>query len=248
MRKRLLMMASILCGCFWMISVYAQPSSFSLRNSHVTMPQGHNDFSLKNSGVVGSANFGQYIDLGGGNWFKGSTSNGRPSRGTLHLSNGVEHKGAFDINLRPTGVVLTTWPDGDWYYGNYKNGVREGYGSWCLEGEYYDVIMSDNEIESSICVETPRYNKADYDKMVKAANNAAGSTYSESSTSSSSTRSQRSSSSSSMCNICVGSGKCNTCNGKGSYIAIGIGSGWHRCTNCNQTGKCPSCKGTGKRQ
>jgi hypothetical protein len=93
------------------------------------MPQGYNDFSLKNSGVVGSSNFGQYIDLGGGNWFKGSTSNGRPSRGTLHLYDGVEHKGAFNANIQPTGVVLTTWPDGTWYYGNYVNGVRHGSGS-----------------------------------------------------------------------------------------------------------------------
>lgn len=243
MRKKLLMMAGVLCGCLWTIQVYAQPSSFSLGNSRVTMPQGYNDFSLKNSGVVGSSNFGQYIDLGDGNWFKGSTSNGRPSRGTLHLSSGVEHKGAFDSNLRPTGVVLTTWPDGDWYYGNYENGVRNGSGSWCLEGAYYDVIMSDNEIESSTRVETPRFNKANFDGMVNAANSA----YSESSTYSSSSRSKSSSSSSSMCRICVGSGKCQTCNGKGSYYALGIGTGWHRCTNCHQTGKCPSCNGTGRR-
>ncbi len=100
------MILSIIVCCFTIIAA-AQPSSFSLRNSHVTMPQGYNDFSLKNSGVVGSSNFGTYIDLGGGNWFKGSTSNGRPSRGTLHMSNGIEHKGAFNANIQPTGVEDT---------------------------------------------------------------------------------------------------------------------------------------------
>lgn len=104
MKQTILSIIALFCCA---ITVQAQPSSFSLRNSHVTMPQGYNDFSLKNSGVVGSSNFGTYIDLGGGNWFKGSTSNGRPSRGTLHMSNGIEHKGAFNANIQPTGVEDT---------------------------------------------------------------------------------------------------------------------------------------------
>lgn len=230
------------------IAVQAQPSSFSRRNTHITMPQGYNDFSLKNSGVVGSSNFGTYMDLGGGNWFKGSTSNGRPSRGTLHLSDGVEHKGAFNSNIQPTGVVLTTWPDGTWYYGNYVNGVRHGSGSWYANGTYYDVVMNNNNIESSEKVSSPRYNKADFDGQVNAANNAYSESYSGSSSGSSrsssgSTRTQTHGQK--RCSLCNGTGKCSTCNGKGYYVAIGIGSGNHRCTSCGQTGKCSSCGGRG---
>ena len=182
------MLMAFLCAC---MTIEAQPSSFSLRNTHVTMPQGYNDFSLKNSGVVGSTSFGQFVNLGGGNWFKGSTSNGRPSIGTLHFSNGIEHKGALDENLRPHGVVLTTWPDGTWYYGGYVNGMREGEGSMCVNGTCYDVVMSNNEIESSVEVDIPRFSKSSFDGVATAANNA----YSNSS--SSSTSGSRSSSSSS---------------------------------------------------
>ncbi len=238
MKQTFLSILALFCCA---ITAQAQPSSFSRSNTHITMPQGYNDFSLKNSGVVGSSNFGTYIDLGGGNWFKGSTSNGRPSRGTLHLSNGVEHKGAFNANIQPTGVVLTTWPDGTWYYGNYVNGVRHGSGSMYLDGAYYDVVMSNNETESAVEVDTPRYNKADFDGQVNAANNAYGESYSGSSSGSTraKTHGQK------RCSLCDGTGKCSRCNGKGYYVAIGIGSGTHRCTSCGQTGKCSSCNGKG---
>lgn len=49
------------------------------------------------------------------------------------------------------------------------------------------------------------------------------------------------------CTICHGSGKCNTCNGKGYYTNLGIGSGTHPCPNCpNHSGRCQWCNGTGK--
>ncbi len=49
------------------------------------------------------------------------------------------------------------------------------------------------------------------------------------------------------CGVCGGTGKCNTCNGRGWYDVIGIGSGRHTCPNCpNNIGRCSSCNGTGK--
>ena len=49
------------------------------------------------------------------------------------------------------------------------------------------------------------------------------------------------------CTICHGSGKCNTCNGKGYYTNLGLGSGTHPCPNCpNHSGRCQWCNGTGK--
>ena len=48
------------------------------------------------------------------------------------------------------------------------------------------------------------------------------------------------------CPHCHGSGKCQTCNGKGVYLSIGD---WLKCPNCyggNQSGKCQWCQGTGK--
>ena len=50
------------------------------------------------------------------------------------------------------------------------------------------------------------------------------------------------------CHLCRGSGKCNTCNGKGWYESP-FGTGPIACPNCyggNQSGKCSKCKGPGK--
>jgi hypothetical protein len=77
-----------------------------------------------------------------------------------------------------------------------------------------------------------------------------GTSGSSSSSSYSSSRSSSSSSSSSSrdCRRCMGTGKCQTCNGRGYYDEIGIGSGRHACPNCasNHNGKCASCNGSGK--
>lgn len=75
------------------------------------------------------------------------------------------------------------------------------------------------------------------------------SSYSSSSSSSSSSSASRSGSTSSRdCSRCLGTGKCQTCNGRGYYDEIGVGSGRHACPNCasNHNGKCASCNGTGK--
>lgn len=51
------------------------------------------------------------------------------------------------------------------------------------------------------------------------------------------------------CTICHGSGKCNTCNGRGYYTNLGLGSGTHPCPNCpNHSGRCQWCNGTGKQK
>ena len=69
--------------------------------------------------------------------------------------------------------------------------------------------------------------------------------YSSSSTSSTSSNT----SSGKDCSICRGTGKCQTCNGKGTYITS-FGDDVV-CSNCSQggrsNGRCPWCKGTGKK-
>lgn len=47
------------------------------------------------------------------------------------------------------------------------------------------------------------------------------------------------------CNLCHGSGKCNTCNGKHWYY--GIGGTTITCPNCPPNGACSSCGGSGKK-
>lgn len=47
------------------------------------------------------------------------------------------------------------------------------------------------------------------------------------------------------CNLCHGSGKCNTCNGKHWYY--GIGGSVVTCPNCTPNGACSSCGGSGKK-
>lgn len=50
------------------------------------------------------------------------------------------------------------------------------------------------------------------------------------------------------CQRCWGSGKCQTCNGRGYYTELGVGSGPLDCPNCNKTGRCSSCGGSGKQR
>lgn len=47
------------------------------------------------------------------------------------------------------------------------------------------------------------------------------------------------------CNLCHGSGKCPTCNGKHWYY--GIGGSVVTCPNCTPNGACSSCGGSGKK-
>ena len=47
------------------------------------------------------------------------------------------------------------------------------------------------------------------------------------------------------CPICLGSGKCNTCNGKHRFLNVSTGN-YLECPNCKPDGKCSYCNGTGK--
>lgn len=54
-----------------------------------------------------------------------------------------------------------------------------------------------------------------------------------------------SSQSNKRCRRCLGSGKCSTCNGKGTYFSNEYGiARYYECPNCTD-GKCSSCNGTG---
>ena len=75
---------------------------------------------------------------------------------------------------------------------------------------------------------------------------SSGSSVSSTSTRSS-TRSSSTSSSGRMCRLCVGTGKCKTCNGSGIARDEQFGTGkTYKCPNCNGNGRCFSCNGTGR--
>ena len=79
--------------------------------------------------------------------------------------------------------------------------------------------------------------------------NSDSSSYSSRKSESSSSTSSSSSSSGRQCRLCLGSGKCKTCNGKGWYYdnAFGLDRDYV-CPNChNHDGKCSSCGGSGRR-
>ena len=78
---------------------------------------------------------------------------------------------------------------------------------------------------------------------------SSSSSYSSRRSDSSSSTSSSSSSSGRQCRLCLGSGKCKTCNGKGWYYdnAFGLDRDYV-CPNChNHDGRCSSCGGTGRR-
>lgn len=100
----------------------------------------------------------------------------------------------------------------------------------------------------NLTLEQFRMEKGQAYQMMKNGSGSSSSSSISSSSSTSSGPSYSSGSSSRDCQRCMGTGKCQTCNGRGYYDVIGIGSGRHACPNCasNHNGKCASCKGTGK--
>ena len=96
-----------------------------------------------------------------------------------------------------------------------------------------------------LTLEQFRIEKGQALQMMK--NNSGNSTSSSSTSSSSS--SNQSKSNSRDCRLCLGSGKCNTCNGKGYYYNPLDLTKTVSCPNCasNHNGKCSSCNGSGKR-
>lgn len=81
-------------------------------------------------------------------------------------------------------------------------------------------------------------------QAIQMMNNNGGSSSSSSNSSSSSTKKLNGS----MCQLCAGTGKCKTCEGKGYYYNPLDLSKTVLCPNChNHNGKCSSCGGTGKK-
>ncbi|MBQ6063395.1 MAG: hypothetical protein IJK87_07155 [Prevotella sp.] len=94
-----------------------------------------------------------------------------------------------------------------------------------------------------LTLEQFRLEKGQAYQMMK---NSGGSSSSSSSTSSSS-YSYSNNSSGRDCGLCHGSGKCNTCNGKGWYYGELSMTTKLTCPNCpNHNGRCSSCNGTGR--
>lgn len=93
-----------------------------------------------------------------------------------------------------------------------------------------------------------------YDIQVLAVEDLSASSSSASSSSSSSSTSSGSSSTTvfdtDLCVICLGTGKCQTCSGKGTgqyYNALTNAMSTKLCTTCHGTGLCNFCHGTGKK-
>lgn len=224
-------------------------NSFSLENTHGTPIQGASSFSLENTHAESIM---KEIKFNDGSRFYGAVVNGKPTSGQLSLSNGAFAQGGFDENFQLHGKCLFVAPDKSWYYGYFSHGKMHGEGSVCNSNGYFDVVCEDGVRVSSIAVSKPKYDKAELDATAAAAANMQMEMLQqqqyESTTTTSSSSSRNTSTSSRLCGVCYGSGKCNTCNGRGYYTAIGIGSGTHACPNCrNHNGLCSSCNGTGKR-
>ena len=208
-------------------------STFSLSNTHATAPT---------NGTV---------KLNDGSVFSGRLLNGQPLDGVLTEPSGVKHHCSIS-NGAINGWCFTEWPDGSWYYGYWTNGRWNGEGSYYDgKGSYYDAVYSNGTQISLREVSTPKHSRDEFNavqqqkaQIMMGAQNELGNSYYQNNSSGSSSRSSNSSNS---CGVCHGTGKCNTCNGRGYYTSIGIGSGTHSCSSCNRTGRRHSCNGTGRR-
>ncbi len=237
-------------GTLFSIQVKAQDNSFSLKNTYAKNVLG-NDFTLENTGVVGDGSFGKVVHYKDGGWFQGAFSNGRRSAGSLHYPNGDVCHGHFDSNGDKNGLCLYIWSDGEWLYANFLHGVKHGEGSTYVNGAYYDFVYNQGKRVSFNRVTNPKYNKSSFDesldklKIARAEAAMQESTSSESSSNSRKKSSYKSPHGHKACRVCFGTGKCNTCSGKGHYYTMG--GQVIRCTSCAHTGKCSSCNGTGKK-
>ncbi len=98
----------------------------------------------------------------------------------------------------------------------------------------------------NLTLEQFRIEKGQALQMMK---NSSGNSSSSSSSTSSSSSGSQSKSNSRDCRLCLGSGKCQTCNGKGYYYNPLDLTKTVSCPNCasNHNGKCSSCNGSGKK-
>lgn len=227
-------------------------NSFSLENTHATPIQSGSSFSLANTSATVIKP--QTIQFDDGSKFQGFISNGHAD-GYISYANGVFCKGVFDSSWKKDGKCYVRYPNGDWYYGYFSHGKEHGNGSFYTDGNYYDMTYNMGEATSATRVSTPKYNypkeQAEYQAALSNYQTQMleqQQSYEVNSSSSSSSSRGSNTTSSRTCGVCYGSGKCRTCNGKGYYTAIGIGSGTHACPNCrNHNGLCSSCNGTGRR-
>ena len=215
----------------------------------------NSSFSLANTYAV---NIKKTVNFTDGSVFSGSDVNGKRV-GFMNYGSGKYCRGQFDENWRKTGLCIDDFGDGTWYYGHYSHGVEDGEGSIYADGEYHDVTFDMGVMTSAVQVSSPKYDKVEYESSLQQAALQSANYINQMSyeagraTSTSSSSQSRSSSwsnlrsSSAACGVCHGTGRCITCNGKGYYVSLGIGSGKHLCPSCNQTGRCRSCNGTGKR-
>ena len=208
-------------------------SGFSVENSYYTAPKTE---TVRNKD---------------GSVFHGRTLNGVPIDGVIEDADGIKIHCGFE-NGRISGLCLTEYPDGSWYVGMWKDGKMHGEGTYYNSNNrtYLEMKNDHGTIVSANATENPKYTKEAYLELQQKKAQILLDGLNELNDNSSSTKnspSRRSSSSTSrMCGVCNGSGKCRTCNGRGYFTAIGIGSGQHLCASCNHTGRCRSCNGTGK--
>ncbi len=105
------------------------------------------------------------------------------------------------------------------------------------------------QFRPNLTLEQFRLEKGQAIQMMNGSGNGSSSSTSSSSSSQSTTSSGSSGSSGRSCNFCHGSGKCNTCNGKGYYYNPLDMRKTVSCPNCqrNHNGICAHCGGTGKK-
>lgn len=63
-----------------------------------------------------------------GDYFEGYFEQGQIRVGLYIIANGIRYIGAFDRNLRFTGIGLVLYQDGTYYYGELSNGAFRGQG------------------------------------------------------------------------------------------------------------------------
>lgn len=209
----------------------------------------NNSFSMANSSYTAPKT--ETVRYEDGSAFRGRTLNGMPIDGVVEGPDGTKIHCGFE-NGRISGLCLTEHTDGSWYVGMWKDGERHGEGTCYLTtNKYLEMEYDEGALISVKPTNSPKYTKEGYlglqQKRTQILQDGLNEiNYNSSPTQNGSSR-RSTSSNSRACGVCAGSGKCNTCNGKGYYTAIGIGSGKHSCPNCGQTGRCRSCNGTGRR-
>lgn len=89
-----------------------------------------------------------------GDYFEGYFNDGNIKKGLYIWANGQRYLGEFDEQFRMTGLGLTIYENGAYYFGNYVSGLKNGYGLQIYtDGAFFGEWENESRIQGALRLE-----------------------------------------------------------------------------------------------